>query len=59
MTHQNRVAEEDEVDRDGESIEEFFGQLWAFPKSELARVPRVGGGRLVWIRSDLVRERRF
>jgi hypothetical protein len=38
------VAEEDEVDRDGESIEKFFYQLWVFPKSELTRVPRAGGG---------------
>jgi hypothetical protein len=41
-----------------EHIEEIFGQLWAIPDSPRPRVSH-GGGHLVWIRSDLVRERKI
>jgi hypothetical protein len=42
-----------------EYIEEIFGQLWSIPKSARARVPHgCVGGYLVWIPSDLLRERR-
>jgi hypothetical protein len=45
---------------DEDFVEEIFGQLWAVPKP---LVPRVldsppHGGRLVWIRKDLVREKK-
>ena len=41
-------------------IESFFGQLWAVPSSSRRHPPRVSPeGLLVWVRKDLVRERRI
>jgi hypothetical protein len=55
----DRVIEKDAVESE-EHVEEIFGQLWAIPNSEAARVPHPGyGSMLVWIRKDLVRERRI
>jgi hypothetical protein len=44
-----------------EAIEELFGQLWAIPVEDKARVPNPAGGvrHLIWIRKDLVRDRRI
>jgi hypothetical protein len=40
-------------------IEEIFSQLWAVPNEKKPRVPKSENhGCLVWIRSDLVRERK-
>jgi hypothetical protein len=55
---------EETVDFDQEEeIEEIFGRLWSIPKPKRARVSERkgngGGGVLVWIHKDLVRERRF
>jgi hypothetical protein len=47
------------VDQDEECVEELFGQLWAIPKSKpRVPTPHLHGGRLIWKRRDLVRERR-
>jgi hypothetical protein len=55
------VAEVEDAEQEAESIEELFGQLWAIPNPDKARVPNLMGGerRLVWIRKDLVREKCF
>jgi hypothetical protein len=47
------------VDQDEECVEDLFRQLWVIPKSE-PRVPppHSHGGSLLWIHSDLVREKR-
>jgi hypothetical protein len=57
---QRDLAVESEEDSDEEFVEELFGQLWAVPKPA-ARAHTVGrkGGCLVWIRKDLVKERRI
>jgi hypothetical protein len=50
------------TEQEGESIEELFGQLWLVPKSGNLRVPNPGdhgGGTLVWIRKELVQQRRI
>jgi hypothetical protein len=51
---------ESEEDSYEQFVEELFGQLWAVPKPA-ARVRTAGpkGGCLIWIRKDLVKERRI
>jgi hypothetical protein len=62
MNHAERrdpATERDELEGE-EHVEEIFGQLWAIPNSEAARVPHPGyGSVLVWIRKDLVSKRRI
>jgi hypothetical protein len=59
--NRDHVAAVEDAEQEDESIEELFGQLWAIPNPDKARVPNPTGGerRLVWIRKDLVREKRF
>jgi hypothetical protein len=51
---------EGEICLEEEAVEEIFGQLWAVLKLDLPRVPQAPrhGGCLVWIRWDLLREKR-
>jgi hypothetical protein len=49
----------DRPEESEEYVEEIFGQLWSIHEPAQVRVPHgCGGGHLVWIRSDLLRERR-
>jgi hypothetical protein len=56
----NRRSRQDPaaLSEDEEFVEELFGQLWAFPKLESARVPHqaTNGGFLLWVRKDRLRE---
>jgi hypothetical protein len=55
------VVEDESGSSEEDYIEEIFGQLWAIPDLERARVmgPWSHGGCLVWIRNDLLRERKI
>jgi hypothetical protein len=52
--------QQQERDLEDEIVEEFFGQLWVIPGSEKVRVPNPNRDRggLVWVRKDLVREKK-
>jgi hypothetical protein len=52
------VVERDGVESDEEHIEEIFGQLWSDPNPDNPRVEEAApaGGRLVWIRKELMRD---
>jgi hypothetical protein len=55
------VVEDESGSSEEDYIEEIFGQLWAIPDLERARVtgPWSHGGCLVWIRNDVLRERKI
>jgi hypothetical protein len=57
---EDRVVEDEGVILDEEYVEEIISQLWSIPKPERARThdPHLGSGRLVWIRRDLIHERK-
>jgi hypothetical protein len=54
------VAGKEPVIPEEEHIEEIFNQLWSIPNPSTPRIPTGhGDSHLVWIRSDLVRERKI
>jgi hypothetical protein len=59
-SRKDRVVEEGGIWLEEEAVEKKFSQLWAVPKPDSPRVPHAPpcGGCLVWIRRDLLREKR-
>jgi hypothetical protein len=49
-------AADEEASPDEEAMEEISSQLWVVPRFDRVVEPNFHGGRLAWVRKELVRE---